>query len=103
MGLDGDTVRRSSGLTPDPAMGSFGGHPLRKDWHEPFYEDEAKPFKSRWPEGHIYRQKIRIRSLITLLTRLILIQNPGWKIKIPSCMRALSDRSRNKAQRWIQI
>jgi len=29
----------------------FEGHPLRKDWKEPFFEEEAKPFKSRWPEG----------------------------------------------------
>jgi len=29
----------------------FEGHPLRKDWQEPFYEEEAKPFKSRWPDG----------------------------------------------------
>ncbi len=29
----------------------FAGHPLRKDWKEPFYEEEIKPFKSRWPEG----------------------------------------------------
>jgi NADH:ubiquinone oxidoreductase subunit D/NADH:ubiquinone oxidoreductase subunit C len=29
----------------------FEGYPLRKDWKEPFYEDEVKPFKSRWPEG----------------------------------------------------
>jgi NADH:ubiquinone oxidoreductase subunit D/NADH:ubiquinone oxidoreductase subunit C len=29
----------------------FDGHPLRKDWKEPQYEDEVKPFKSRWPEG----------------------------------------------------
>jgi NADH-quinone oxidoreductase subunit C/D len=33
----------------------FEGFPLRKDWREPFYEDEGKPFKSRWPEGHISR------------------------------------------------
>lgn len=33
----------------------FYGHPLRKDWKEPFFEEEAKPFKSRWPEGHVYR------------------------------------------------
>jgi len=33
----------------------FAGHPLRKDWREPFYEDEGKPFKSRWPEGRAYR------------------------------------------------
>lgn len=33
----------------------FSGHPLRKDWHEPFYEEDVKPFKSRWPEGHVIR------------------------------------------------
>lgn len=33
----------------------FNGHPLRKDWREPFYEEESKPFKSRWPDGHVYR------------------------------------------------
>jgi NADH:ubiquinone oxidoreductase subunit D/NADH:ubiquinone oxidoreductase subunit C len=27
----------------------FEGHPLRKDWHEPYYEQEHKPYKSRWP------------------------------------------------------
>jgi NADH-quinone oxidoreductase subunit C/D len=29
----------------------FEGHPLRKDWKEPFFEEETKPFKSRWPDG----------------------------------------------------
>lgn len=29
----------------------FAGYPLRKDWKEPLYEEEVKPFKSRWPEG----------------------------------------------------
>ena len=29
----------------------FAGHPMRKDWHEPYFEEEAKPLKSRWPEG----------------------------------------------------
>ncbi len=29
----------------------FDGHPLRKDWHEPFFEEDLKPLKSRWPEG----------------------------------------------------
>ena len=33
----------------------FNGHPLRKDWQEPFFEEEGKPFKSRWPDGQIYR------------------------------------------------
>jgi NADH-quinone oxidoreductase subunit C/D len=33
----------------------FEGHPLRKDWKEVFYEEETKPFKSRWPEGEFKR------------------------------------------------
>lgn len=35
----------------------FEGHPLRKDWKEPFFEEEVKPFKSRWPDGkHTYAE-----------------------------------------------
>jgi NADH-quinone oxidoreductase subunit C/D len=30
----------------------FSGHPLRKDWKEGYYEEDFKPFKSRWPAGH---------------------------------------------------
>jgi NADH-quinone oxidoreductase subunit C/D len=30
----------------------FAGHPLRKDWQEAYFVEEAKPFKSRWPEGN---------------------------------------------------
>ncbi len=33
----------------------FEGHPLRKDWKEPYYEEDVKPYKSRWPEGKISR------------------------------------------------
>lgn len=29
----------------------FEGHPLRKDWHEPYYEEDQKPFRSRFPKG----------------------------------------------------
>jgi NADH-quinone oxidoreductase subunit C/D len=29
---------------------AFEGHPLRKDWHEPYYEGDTKPLKSRWPQ-----------------------------------------------------
>ncbi len=38
----------------------FAGHPLRKDWREPFYEEEQKPFKSRWPEGRVERAEMRV-------------------------------------------
>lgn len=33
----------------------FEGHPLRKDWKEPYYEEDTKPFKSRWPDGNFKR------------------------------------------------
>lgn len=33
----------------------FAGHPLRKDWKEPFFEEEGKPFGSRWPGGEVFR------------------------------------------------
>jgi|YelNatPaOPRAMG01_1025707.scaffolds.fasta_scaffold00175_5 NADH-quinone oxidoreductase subunit C/D len=35
----------------------FAGHPLRKDYHEPYFEEEFKPFKSRWPEGKVRRSE----------------------------------------------
>ena len=35
----------------------FDGYPLRKDWHEPYFEEEGKPFKNRWPEGHVLRSE----------------------------------------------
>jgi NADH-quinone oxidoreductase subunit C/D len=33
----------------------FHGHPLRKDWEEPYFVEEGKPFKDRWPEGEAIR------------------------------------------------
>ncbi|MBN1562747.1 MAG: NADH-quinone oxidoreductase subunit D [Anaerolineae bacterium] len=35
----------------------FAGHPLRKDWHEAYYEQDQKPFDSRWPEGDVWRSE----------------------------------------------
>jgi len=35
----------------------FDGHPMRKDWKEAYYEEEFKPFKSRWPGGHVSRSE----------------------------------------------
>lgn len=35
----------------------FDGHPLQKDWREPFYEEDGKPFKSRWPGGDVIRSE----------------------------------------------
>lgn len=29
----------------------FEGFPLRKDWKEAYFEEEGKPFGSRWPDG----------------------------------------------------
>lgn len=46
---------------PDPrrlfTWEGFNGHPLRKDWKEPFYEEDVKPYKSRWPEGKGHRME----------------------------------------------
>ena len=33
----------------------FAGHPLRKDWKEPYFEADVKPFSSRWPAGKAAR------------------------------------------------
>jgi len=33
----------------------FAGHPLRKDWKEAYFEEDIKPYKTRWPEGHASR------------------------------------------------
>lgn len=38
----------------------FAGHPMRKDWKEPFFEEASKPFKSRWPEGHVQRSEMHV-------------------------------------------
>lgn len=39
----------------------FAGHPMRKDWHEPYFEEEAKPLKSRWPEGKLVMAESKSR------------------------------------------
>lgn len=33
----------------------FEGYPMRKDWKEAYYEEEKKPFDSRWPRGYVRR------------------------------------------------
>lgn len=33
----------------------FAGWPLRKDWKEPYFEEETKPYASRWPNGDVER------------------------------------------------
>ena len=35
----------------------FNGHPMRKDWQEAYYEQEHKPFDSRWPDGYVHRSE----------------------------------------------
>lgn len=35
----------------------FVGHPMRKDWKEAFYEQDHKPFGSRWPGGDVVRME----------------------------------------------
>lgn len=50
----------------------FHGHPLRKDWHEPYYEEDQKPFSSRFPDGKPVRAEER-----TALGRNVDFP-PGW-------------------------
>lgn len=38
----------------------FEGHPLRKDWIEAYYEEDHKPFASRWPGGWVNRSEERV-------------------------------------------
>ncbi len=38
----------------------FDGHPLRKDYHEAYYEEDKKPFESRFPDGHPVRAEERV-------------------------------------------
>ena len=40
----------------------FDGHPLRKDWKEAYYEQDTKPFDSRWPGGHHRRAEDRVQN-----------------------------------------
>jgi NADH-quinone oxidoreductase subunit C/D len=35
----------------------FDGHPMRKDWQEAYYEQDQKPFDSRWPKGFVRRSE----------------------------------------------
>ncbi|MBK9122849.1 MAG: NADH-quinone oxidoreductase subunit D [Chloroflexi bacterium] len=35
----------------------FDGYPMRKDWKEAYYEQESKPFDSRWPSGWVHRSE----------------------------------------------
>jgi NADH-quinone oxidoreductase subunit C/D len=37
----------------------FEGYPMRKDWKEAYYEEDHKPFGSRWPGGHVHRAEER--------------------------------------------
>jgi NADH-quinone oxidoreductase subunit B/C/D len=38
----------------------FAGYPLRKDYREPYFEGEKKPFDARWPGGRFVRQEDRV-------------------------------------------
>ncbi len=38
----------------------FAGHPMRKDWHEAYYEEAQKPFKSRHPRADFFRGEDKV-------------------------------------------
>jgi len=60
----------------------FEGHPLRKDWHEAYYEEEHKPFSSRFPSG----QPVQAESRAPLGRNLR--YPPGWS---PRDWRPMAD------------
>lgn len=37
----------------------FEGFPMRKDYQEAYFVEDAKPFGNRWPEGRVYRTEDR--------------------------------------------
>ena len=45
----------------------FEGYPLRKDWKEAYYEQDHKPFDSRWPAGHHApaEERVQLRDNLT--------------------------------------
>jgi NADH-quinone oxidoreductase subunit C/D len=45
----------------------FAGYPLRKDWKEAYYEQDHKPFDSRWPAGHHVpaEERVQLRDNLT--------------------------------------
>ncbi len=55
----------------------FAGHPLRKDWHEPYFEEDIKPLKSRWPEGKVSGQRMATPSMTTSNFPRVLIPESG--------------------------
>ena len=48
----------------------FEGFPLRKDWKEPYYEEDAKPFGNRWPGGQVDRKSTRLNSSHSSVSRM---------------------------------
>ena len=38
----------------------FEGHPMRKDWHEAYYEEDQKPFRSRHPRADFARSEDKV-------------------------------------------
>ena len=53
----------------------FDGHPLRKDWNEVYFEEEHKPFESRFPDGH----PVQAESRAPLGRNLRF--PPGWSVE----------------------
>ncbi len=50
----------------------FDGWPLRKDWKEPYFEEDSKPYASRWPNGDVERieDKNPFGDNVTISTRI---------------------------------
>ena len=60
----------------------FDGYPMRKDWKEAYYEDDHKPFDSRWPEGHVHRAEEK-KTAPLKLKRVEMPRHPFGHDKLP--------------------
>lgn len=75
----------------------FEGFPLRKDWKEAYYEEEHKPFDSRWPEGYhvaaedrvVWGKNVKYPSDFDPKTWTV--PNQGTVVLQPQDLRNLSD------------
>ena len=67
---------------------------------KPFYEEEGKPFKSRWPEGMCIAVEDKNPFNNNVITRLALIPIPGSRITKPLCMPVCSVLSQEAELTW---
>jgi NADH-quinone oxidoreductase subunit D/NADH-quinone oxidoreductase subunit C/D len=65
----------------------FSGHPLRKDWKEGYFEEDGKPYKSRWPAGYYTSAEEKNPLGANLDYPAVLIQRAGFQRLRSLCMQ----------------